>query len=143
MATFQFGTDGGDHVHVIIQGRPDENDDWLDATVSLHAGAFIGSFETLLMTCDFPPFRRQLEQLYATLSGSASFTTIEQQLQIRCSGNGLGGIEVSGVARDHVSDGNELRFRFAIDQTFLKNILADLEEIEQVFPNKLRPSRPQ
>ncbi len=143
MASFKIGTDAGDHVIVEIDGRPDERDDWLDATISVHAGAFSATIHATLVTCDFPRFRPRLEELYKTLSGSATFATIERQLQITCVGNDRGGIAIDGIAQERVGDGNELRFRFDIDQTDLPNIIAQLQQIEVEFPNKIHPAFPQ
>jgi hypothetical protein len=136
MAGFKIGLDAGDRVIVAINGRPDANDDWLAATVSIRVGSFSGLFDALLVTCDFPLFRRQLEKLYESLVGSATFDTIEGQLRIQCTGNGRGGITIDGMAQDRVGDGNELQFRFEIDQTFLRAIIKDIQTIESDFPNK-------
>ena len=137
MASFKLGTDAGDHLIVEIEGRPDERDDWLTATMSAHAGAFTATIDATLVTCDFPRFRTQLESLYKTLSGSANFDTIERQLQITCVGNERGGIAINGIVQDRVGDGNELRFRFDIDQTYLPKIISELQDIESEFPNKI------
>ena len=141
--SFALGTEAGDHLIVEIHGRPDERDDWLEARVSIRAGAFGGSFGATLMTCDFPPFRGQLERLYETLDGAATFDTIERQLRIECAGNGRGQIGIQGVAEDQVTDGNVLRFGLSIDQTFLPAIISDLQDIEAEFPNRVHPGFPQ
>ncbi len=143
MPSFKLGTDVGDHLVVEINGRPDERDDWVSATVSIHAGAFSASIDATLVTCDFPRFRRQLESLYKTLSGSAIFATIERQLEIECVGNERGGVGVTGTVQDRVVDGNELRFKFDIDQTYLPRVISDLHAIETEFPNRIHPPFPQ
>jgi hypothetical protein len=143
MAAFTLGTDAGDHLIVSINGRPDERDDWVSAKISVHAGAFRATIDATLVTCDFPRFRRQLESLYKTLIGSANFDTIEWQLKIECIGNERGGIAITGTVQDRVGDGNELRFRFDIDQTYLPRVIVDLHAIESEFPNKIHPPFPQ
>ena len=143
MASFKLGTEAGDHLIVEIDGRPDECDDWLCATIGVRAGAFTATIDALLMTCDFPRFRCQLESLYKTLSGSANFDTIERQLQLNCVGNDRGGIAVNGTVQDRAGDGNELRFRFDIDQTYLPQIISDVQNIESQFPNRINPAFPQ
>lgn len=135
MASFKLGTDAGDRLIVEIDGRPDERDDWLAATISVHAGAFSATIDATLVICDFPHFRTQLEALHKTLSGSAAFDTIERQLKINCVGNERGGIAVHGIVQDRVGDGNELRFRFDIDQTYLPRIIQELRTIESEFPS--------
>ena len=143
MASFTLGTDAGDHLIVEIDGRPDERDDWVAATISVQAGAFFATIDATLVTCDFPRFRTQLETLYKTLSGNATFDTIERQLQIDCVGNERGGITINGIVQDRVGDGNELRFRFDIDQTYLPRIISELQDIESEFPNTIHPEFPQ
>lgn len=142
MASFKLGTDAGDRLIVEIDGRANERDDWLAATISVHAGAFSATIHATLVTCDFPHFRTQLEALHKTLSGSAAFDTIERQLKINCVGNERGGIAVDGIVQDRVGDGNELRFRFDIDQTYLPRIIQELRTIESEFPNQIHPSFP-
>ncbi len=143
MTAFKLGTDAGDHLIVEIDGRPDEHDDWVSAKISVHVGAFSATIDATLVTCDFPRFRRQLESLYKTLSGSANFDTIERQLTIECVGNERGGIAITGTVQDRVGDSNELRFRFDIDQTYLPRVISDLHSIESEFPNKIHPPFPQ
>ena len=143
MASFKLGSDVGDHLIVEIYGRPDERDDWVSATISVRAGAFTASIDATLVTCDFPRFRRQIESFYNTLSGSANFDTIERQLQIECIGNERGGIAITGTVQDRVGDGNELRFGFDIDQTYLPKVISELHAIESEFPDKIHPPFPQ
>jgi hypothetical protein len=143
MANFKIGSDASNHLAVAIDGRPDERDDWLTATISVRVGAFTGTTDATLLTSDFPRFRTQLESLYKTLSGIALFETIEGQLRINLAGNERGGIAVEGRVQDRVGDGNELIFRFDIDQTYLPQIIRDLLMIESEFPNKIHPSYPQ
>lgn len=138
MASFKLGTDAGDHLMVEIDGRPDERDDWVSATIS-----FTATIDATLVTCDFPRFRRQLNSLYKTLSGSANFDTIERQLQIECLGNDRGGIAINGTVQDRVGDGDELKFRFDVDQTYLPRIISELQDIESEFSNKIHPAFPQ
>lgn len=137
MQTMTLGGDSGDHVRITIDGRPDDNDDWLDVTIDVAVGSFSGCVSAQFVTVDFPRFRRELKSLHRTLGGTATFETIERQLEIECSGNGRGGIRITGIVQDRVGDGNELRFGFDTDQTFLHALIHNLQEIEEAFPNKL------
>jgi hypothetical protein len=142
MFTFQVGIDAGDHLIVAIHGRPDERDDWLDSTVTVSAGAFAGSYNAVLTTCDFPRFRQELQRLYDTLEGVARFSTIERQIAITLSANSRGCISVEGSAEDAIADGNSLKFRFETDQTFLPPLIRQIREIEMQYPNRLHPPFP-
>ena len=143
MKSFKLGTDAGDHVTVEVHERTYEGDDWLAATISIRSGAFAGSFDAALMTCDFQPFERQLQELYESLRGTATFSTIERQLEVNCVGNERGGISIDGVAQDRAGDGNQLRFQFDLDQTYLPELISELQQIQSEFPNKLHPEFPQ
>lgn len=138
MLSLKLGSDGADRLIVDVYGRPDPNDDWLATRVSVQAGAFSGTFDATLMTCDFSRFRKQLQSLYVTLEGVASFDTIEAQLLFKCEGNGRGGVVVRGTVQDHAGNGNVLRFQFETDQTYLPPVIAELLDIEVKFPNRIR-----
>ena len=142
MHTVTFGIDAGDHLSVSVNRRTSPGDDWLQATIKISAGPFSGVVSAYLMTADFPRFRRELEELHRTLDGVATFSTIETQLGIECTGNGLGGIRVSGFVWDKPNDGNELKFEFETDQTFLPQIISQIAEIERSFPNRTSPDFP-
>ena len=142
MQTITLGVDSGDYVMVTINGRPDDNDDWLEATIAVAVGSFSGCVSASLVTIDFPRFRRELESLHRTLDGTATFATIERQLEIECAGDGRGGIRVTGIVEDRVGDGNELRFGFDTDQTFLPALINKMKELEEAFPNKRHSNFP-
>lgn len=137
MQTITFSGDSGDHVRITIDGRSDDNDDWLEATIDVAVGSFSGCVSASLVTVDFPRFRRELKSLHRTLSGTATFETLERQIQIECSGNGRGGIRVTGIVQDRAGNGNELRFGFDTDQTFLPALVHNLQGLEEAFPSKL------
>ncbi len=134
--------DAGDYVVLTINGRPDENDDWLDVTISVSAGAFSGCVSASLLTVDFTNFRRELESLHQTLDGTATFETIEGQLTIECVGNGRGGIGVTGMVEDRARNSNQLKYQIDTDQTFLPALISQIRVIEEMFPNKRQPDLP-
>lgn len=143
MYSITLGVETGDHVAITINRRPVENDDWLDASIRVVAGAFRGCVSASLVTIDFPRFRQELEALHQTLDGTAIFDTIECQLEIECTGNGRGGINVTGIVQDRPGGGNKLRFDFDIDQTFLSALIRQIQELEELYPSKLHPDFPQ
>ncbi len=143
MHSITLGGDAGNHLIITINGRPDENDDWLDVAINVSAGAFSGCVSALLVTDDFARFRLELESLHQTLDGTATFDTIEGQLTIECVGNGRGGIGVSGMVEDRARDGNQLKYQIDTDQTFLPALISQIRVIEEMFPNKRHPNFPQ
>ncbi len=129
------GVENGEHVLIRLFGGGDPNDYWwISGEVSISAGAFSGSFPASFRSPDFPPFREQLETLFKTLEGIATFTTLEGQLELEFRGDGLGHIVVTGTARDNAGTGNLLNFETGFDQTYLPAIVAALKRVEAEFP---------
>lgn len=110
------------------------DDNWLNVIVSVKAGGFAGRFSASFLTDDFSSFHEEVSALYETLKGSAAFSTMEEQLSLSLVGNGRGGIKLVGVALDKAGIGNQLKFAFPIDQTHLRSLLHDLDEIKTAFP---------
>jgi hypothetical protein len=110
------------------------DDNWLTVAVQINAGAFSGKFDAAFLTNDFVSFLAQLRGLYDSLKGEANFSTLEEQLSVRVTGNGHGSIVVEGEAIDQPGIGNKLVFKLAMDQTNLLPALSELDEIVSRFP---------
>lgn len=110
------------------------DDNWLSVRVDVSTGAFSGEFDAAFLTEDFVGFREQMVALYDSLMGEAIFATLEGQLSLRVTGDGRGGITVTGEALDQPGIGNRLAFAFALDQTSLVGTLRGLNEIISLFP---------
>lgn len=125
-----------DTEHVVIDILDQVPDDygWLNAEVAVSVGAWSGRFGACLRTPDFPRFRQQLEHLLANPSATASFTTLEQQLELKFLGNLLGHIKVEGQAVDQAGVGNRLQFSLDIDQSYLPDLINELLAVERRFP---------
>src|SRR5437016_4869201 len=110
-------------VRVLRRGAPGASDywdgNWLVGNVRLNVGAFSGSFEADVRSTDFVRFANELRELYKTLAGKAEFSTDEEQLAIRISGDGRGHFEAVCAARDRAGIGNLLSFTLQFDQTEL------------------------
>lgn len=140
MVSFSLGLSEVEHVLVTVRnyerGVSGEyyDDNWVAVEVSVSAGAFSGQFNAAFLTKDFVQFHAALQSLYETLKGEAVFSTLEEQLSLKVVGNGRGHIEVEGVALDQAGVGNELRFRFELDQTYLLETIRGLNEVITAFP---------
>jgi hypothetical protein len=130
-----------EHVVIDVQGDPDPRDDygWLNCAISIKAGAWSGVYSAELRTPDFPSFRKQVERLQRDPAATATFDTLEGQLTLQLVGDRRGHIDVRGTAIDSVATRNQLVFEFEMDQSYLPELLKELELIEQRFPaNGLR-----
>jgi hypothetical protein len=142
MAVIAFSIGGSERnkvtVEVINYERPasgDYHDDnWVNVGIYIAVGAFSGRFAASFLTEEFVVFRSQLRQLYETLTGEATFTTMEGQLALNLVGDGRGGITLKGEALDQPGTGNCLSFEMALDQTYLASALDGLDQIVAAFP---------
>ena len=136
----RIGPRGAQHLFVVPRRRahPDCGDywdgNWVDSLVELSVGGFRARFIASLRTEEFATFRQQLEPLFESLSGKATFSSMEDWLVIEVSGDGLGHFRADCEARDEAGIGNSLKFTLSFDQTELSSILQGLRAIEDAFP---------
>lgn len=132
-------SNGGDIVRVAPKERThlgatdywDKN--WITTIISVQGGAFSGKYEADFMASDFETFKQELELLYENLKGGATFSGLERQLELKCIGDGLGHIKIDVVAQNFPGYGAELTYTINIDQTFIKPLVKQLDEITKAF----------
>ncbi|WP_420580849.1 WapI family immunity protein [Reichenbachiella sp.] len=111
--------------------------DWdqkfLSCSVELKSGAFSGNFNGEFMVDDFKSFSQQLQNLYKTLKGTANFNCLEDYVNIVVTGDGIGHLSAKCVVTDSPFPLNSLQFELEFDQTYLPNIINDLDQIVSKF----------
>ncbi|MAB37481.1 MAG: hypothetical protein CL525_00215 [Aequorivita sp.] len=117
----------------------DWDKNWINCLISVKAGAFSGKFNADLMTFDFKKFQEELKSLYKKLDGTANFTTLENQLNIKITGDGIGHFNAKCNLMDNSSFGNELCCEIDFDQTQIPELLNQLEKITAEFPVFVSP----
>jgi len=110
------------------------DDNWLIVTIEVSAGGFSGSAKATIQAAELVSFSEQLHSFYDTLSGTAEFSTLEDQLHLTFTGNRKGGIRLEGTVSDAPGIGNTLSFSFEFDQTYLQRSLRELEAVLHAFP---------
>ena len=125
-------------INVIGLAHPDAKEDWdrkwVKSKVSLKAGGFIGQFACDLMTSDFQQIKEQLSELYEKLDGIAIFDTIEDQIKIKIKGDGIGHFMADCIVMDSPGTGNSLEFELEFDQTYIPEMINQLENITRTLP---------
>jgi hypothetical protein len=109
---------------------------WLNTTIQIKVGAFSAKYSAQLQTIDFSSFEKELKRLYTDLNGVTQFYSIENWLNLKFKGDGIGHFEVRGTACDFPGTGNTLKFNFEIDQTYIPILLNQLSNILEKFPVK-------
>ncbi|MFD0976987.1 WapI family immunity protein [Salinimicrobium gaetbulicola] len=131
----------GDFLRIDVIGiaLPDVEDDWdqkwVKSKVSLKAGGFSGQFDCDLVTTDFKKFRDQLSELYEKMNGVALFDTLEEQIYLKIKGDGIGHFKADCKVMDSIGTGNALEFKLEFDQTFIPQMIIQLDDIMRTFPN--------
>src|SRR3954449_9165524 len=117
-------------------GKDSHDDNWLSGTVSLElarppAATFKATCSTSWQTVEFAGFHEALRALLDDLTGTAAFTTIEDQVEltIRLTG-GKGSLE--GRVEEHAMA--SIEFEAETDQSFLSQTLAELRALTAKYP---------
>ena len=79
-------------------------------------------------------FLAQLRPLHETLRGTAEFSTLEEQLHLRVTGDGKGHMELVGEVADQPGIGNRLHFTLHFDQSQLAASIRELERVTAESP---------
>jgi hypothetical protein len=138
--TFSFGQSEHDRLEVDVlryERVPIGNywdDNWLNSHVRISAGGFRGKVDASILAGELTQFLTQLRTLYATLSGTAEFSTLEEQLHLVLTGDNKGHIELVGELADRPGIGNRLHFTLQFDQSQLGTAIRELEDVLSQFP---------
>lgn len=140
MESFAFGGEEAERIEVCVHGYErasvgDYHDDnWLRVFVQVNVGSFSGSFKAAFLAWELVEFREGLYSLYESLTGSARFSTLEEQLELKLTGDGKGRIALLGIASDAPGMGNRLEFRIDLDQGHLSSAIRGLDGIATTYP---------
>ena len=103
-----------------------EADDWRVSHVEVACGIWRGSFRWNFYKGELRQLAYDVQQLYRTLSGTASLVPMEPNLTLNMTGDGKGHIAVEGRAEPEFYTNTYLDFGFALDQTDLPAIATAL-----------------
>ena len=138
--TFSFGHSEHERVEIEVLGYERSpvgeyfDDNWLTVKATIQAGGFRGKINAAILTSDLVGFLPKLRALYEKLEGVAEFTTMERQIFLSLTGDGLGHVELNAEIMDKAGVGNCLSFTLSLDQTMLLTSINELEKIVAAFP---------
>jgi hypothetical protein len=113
----------------------DWDKNWIKTKVTVKGGKFSGQYSGEFMTIDFEKFKHELSRLYENLKGTANFNDLEGYLELKINGDGIGHFEVNVKACDKPGvNASELTFTMGFDQTELKELIKQLDNITKQFP---------
>jgi hypothetical protein len=123
--TVLIGSIDADHLLIELTGRCSE-ESWLEGSVEVVADVWRGTVPSGFQAGELRNFAAQLELLFRDLHGIARLSPADPYLDLECSGDGRGHIQIKGTAQNRM-DGSSLMFCFQIDQTELPAIIAALK----------------
>ncbi|WP_449565221.1 WapI family immunity protein [Luteirhabdus pelagi] len=124
-------------IEILKQNFPNADLDWdkdsIRCKISAKFGSFSGEFNANLMTFSFDNFKRELIYLYENLEQSATFKGYEDQVKIFIQGDGIGHLDLFCDLKDNVGMGNELKGELNLDQTYLPDLIEQLDTITSEY----------
>jgi len=140
---FILGKESSEYLQILIYNfaYPDSTDfwdgNWINARIKIKVGGFTGDYSAHLRNVDFLDFKNGLARLYNKLDGYANFNCLEDYIQIKIKGDGLGHFSADCVANDNPGIyGHELRFSIDFDQTEIQRLTKMIDDILIEFPIK-------
>ncbi len=139
---FILGKESSEYLQILVYNftYPNSTDisdgNWLNTRIKIKVGGFTADYEALLSNVDFFYFKNDLEKLYTQLDGTAKFSCIEEYLQIKIKGDGLGHFTADCIAVDKPGYGHELKFRIEFDQTEIQSMINKIDNLLSKFPIK-------
>ncbi len=110
-----------------LSSGEDVYDCWNQVDACVSAGAWQGSvIQANLLTAEIKPFLNGLCRIIANLEGEVTLKSMESWIDLRIYGDGLGHFQIEGEIRDDPI-GNNFRFNFSTDQTYLADLLKRIE----------------
>ena len=113
----------------------DWDNNWINCKIYVSGGAFSGNYSAEIMTFEFEKFKHDLNSLYENLNGTAEFQEIENYIIVKVKGDGIGHFNAEIICFDYPGiDSAKLEFEIYFDQTFIKEIVNQLNQITKEFP---------
>lgn len=113
----------------------DYDNNWIRCLIEVSGGSFNGAYEADIITTTFEIFKQELHKLYDDLRGKAVFSDLEDYIEIEVIGNGSGLLKANVICNDQPGIYSAvLKYEIDFDQTYIKDIVNQLNEITIKFP---------
>ena len=132
---FELNCNGDSIIISLTKHQVNWNAGWLKGYITVKAGAFQGSYDGEFSLSDFVSFRKELQDLYLNLKGTAKLDCLEDHLKIDIKGDGLGHLNAVCEASDQSKYDywRVLTFHLNFDQTYIPYLLRQLDRIIEFF----------
>ena len=106
-----------------------------ECAIEIQCNGFSAKGHSYFSTAMFHEFYNNLNQTHITLRGIAKFSSYENDFYLEAESDGIGHVLIRGSFSKE--PGNELKYYFETDQTFILKTLNDLSKIASKYGNEL------
>ena len=125
-------------IEVLSRTHPKSTDfwdgNWIDSNIHVEIPGYTAQFMACLRTDELSYFLDGLNTMHKMLKGKAILENLDEYIHFECEMNNLGHIEWKGKTCYPNGFGAELTFEFKSNQSYLEQIIRDLNRILAVFP---------
>jgi hypothetical protein len=137
----QFSIKGNQEIVTIdVQSRTYPHSDeywdgnWINSTIEVVVPGYRAYFCGELRTDEIFQFLQDLKEMYNSLSGFAKLNSMEGLIELYAEINPLGKLQWTGKTTYPIGIGNTLEFRLCNDQSFVPNLISELQLVMKQFP---------
>jgi len=137
------GGTGGEAVSVLVLAYEQEaltnyyDSNWLRVEVGLRMGRLSVRYPASFLAPELARFERELSELVAAASDSATFVSLDGQLALELAADGLGQVAVKWAASPRTSaEPWEIRGNFTTDHASVRHTLAEVQRVSAQFPER-------
>lgn len=125
-------------VDVLNRNYPNSSDywdaNWVTSKINIKIPGYLVSYDADLRTDELRDFAKEIKLMSKLLKGKATLKNLDNYLQIECEMNKTGKIIWIAETCYPAGDGAVLKFEFESDQSFLADLIKEMENVLSTFP---------
>lgn len=125
-------------IDILAREYPHSSDywdgNWVSSHVIINIPGYYVNFYASLRTDEIRDFVKDLKLMKKHLSGKAKLVNLDTYIHFECEMDKLGHINWSGETCYPAGSGAVLNFEFVSDQSYLEELIKELDDITYVYP---------
>lgn len=125
-------------IDVLYRNYPNSSDywdgNWVTSKINIKIPGYFVNYDADLRTDELRDFANEIKLMSKLLKGKATLKNLDNYLQIECEMNKTGKIIWTAETCYPAGYGAVLKFEFVSDQSFLVDLIKELENISVAFP---------
>ncbi|MBY0222606.1 hypothetical protein ABZ756_02820 [Mammaliicoccus sciuri] len=130
-------------IDVLARMYPNSSDywdgNWLSSNLKIEIPGYTVDFSASLRADEIRDFLNDVKLMHRNLSGKAKLTSLEDYIHLEGEMDKRGHIDWSGETCYPAGSGAVLTFEFVSNQSYLEEVIKELEDITYVYPVTGKP----